>query len=105
MAVVDLKVVVTVPRYTTELVNIVDLLVNRIAEIQENVPGEFDLYINDDDPSSSVMCRIETWHNLSKADMDLFDSDSRMFWELHIGKVTGSMIEEINTIHYVGWRI
>ena len=102
MAVVDLKVEVTVPRYTKEVVNILDLLVNRIQEIRENVPGEFDLYTSD---GSHVLYRIETWYSLSKADMDLFDSDSRMFWELHIDKVTGGMISSISTIRFLDWRI
>ncbi len=98
------KVEIAVPRWTTETVNILDLLVSRIYEIRENVPGEFDLYAPIDEQRGNLH-RVGTVTKLTRSDLELFGIDRRMFWEVHIDKVTYRMISEIGTIRCVNWKI
>lgn len=98
------KVEITVPRWTTETVNVLDLLVNRIHEIRENVPGEFDLYGPIDEQRGNLF-RVGTVTKLTRSDLELFMIDRSKFWEVHVGKVTAGMIREISTIRGLNWAI
>lgn len=99
------NVCVAVPRWTTETINILDLLVDRIVEIHVTVPGEFDLYAPVDEQGKGNLWRVETFTDISNDDVDLFNADKQAFWELHLDKVTAQMISNISTIRCVDWKI
>lgn len=99
------QVQINVTRWAQEEVNVLDLLANRTKEIRFFEEGEHDIYCDNFGREEGVLMRIATLNGLSEADVDLFDSDRRMFWELHIDKVDESMIHCISNINNPNWSI
>lgn len=96
-------VTIRIPRWTTEQVPLINLVVDRIVEIRQYQPDEFDLY-SPTAHNRGLLYRVGTVRGLKTADLDLFDSDRRMFWEQHITKLDEVTIREISVIHSPNWQ-
>lgn len=96
------KVTVNVARWTTEEVNLIDLVMDRVVEIQRFNEDEIDIY-----KSVNARCciRIGTLHGVSDKDVNLFKSDRKRFWEKHIDKLDSDIIREISSIRNPDWYI
>lgn len=96
-------VTIRIPRWTTEQVSLINLVVDRIVEIRKFSDTEFDLY-SPTPHTRGLLYRVGTVHDLKTADLDLFDSDRRMFWEQHITKLDSETVKEISVIHSPNWQ-
>lgn len=92
---------IRIPRWTREQVSLIDLLLDFVVEVRQWEPGECDLYTPSGD---HLLRRIGTIEGLKKADLDLFDADKRMFWEMHASKLNNDIIQEIATIRDPNWH-
>lgn len=102
------KVQISVTRWVQEEVNVLDLLVKRIAEIRFYEDGQYDIYSDEfgrNEIRGGLLLRVGTLKGLGKADIDLFEADPRMFWELHIDQVNEVMVSSLSNIDNPSWRI